>query len=254
MINLKAASGHCKERGGMDMADVQLENGYTKIANEILENVVKVSLNGTQFRILLVVWRSTYGFHKTGHKLSLSYIAKAIGSSKTAVSREIGTLIKAKILVAEIEPSFICGRTISFNKDYSGYCYRPTEQLSGQSTSESSDLITKKENKNIHLNKESQEFFEGVWALYPLKRGKAKVSQRQILKLMTIGYQNLFQCIERYKNSKPGYQHWQNGSTFFNSGYVDYLDENYQQEIKPVLDRSEAQAKDELRDLIERIL
>ena len=37
-------------------------------------------------------------------------------------------------------------------------------------------------------------------------------------------------CIERYKSSKEHWKEWQHGSTFFNSGYVDYLDENWAQQ------------------------
>ena len=39
------------------MADVQTENGYTKIANEILDQTSRLHLNGTQYSILLTIWR-----------------------------------------------------------------------------------------------------------------------------------------------------------------------------------------------------
>ena len=37
-------------------------------------------------------------------------------------------------------------------------------------------------------------------------------------------------AIERYDNSVKDKEYLKHGSTFFNSGYVDYLDENYQEQ------------------------
>lgn len=46
-----------------------------------------------------------------------------------------------------------------------------------------------------------------------------------------IGFEELARAIARYKQGLEA-ESWrkpQNGSTFFNSGYVDYLDENYEE-------------------------
>ena len=48
--------------------------------------------------------------------------------------------------------------------------------------------------------------------------------------MLKIGEEELLRAIERYKTELEKDAEWrkpQNGSTFFNSGYVDYLDENY---------------------------
>lgn len=75
--------------------------------------------------------------------------------------------------------------------------------------------------------KELDSFFESIWGLYPEKKGKGQVSRSKKEALLRIGFDQISRCIERYKTSKPDWQGYQNGSTFFNSGYVDYLDENY---------------------------
>jgi hypothetical protein len=84
-------------------------------------------------------------------------------------------------------------------------------------------------------NKTIDEFFDSVWVLYPKKEGKGQVSKTQREKLYKIGCEELSRCIERYKTAKQGTdkQYLQHGSTFFNSGYVDYLDKNYNEEEKP---------------------
>lgn len=78
--------------------------------------------------------------------------------------------------------------------------------------------------------KKANELFEKVWALYPSKKGKGQVSDTQKKKLLKIGEEELTRAIERYKEglSRDEWRKPQNGSTFFNSGYVDYLDENWQ--------------------------
>ena len=73
-------------------------------------------------------------------------------------------------------------------------------------------------------------FFESIWELYPVKKGKGQVSDTKRKVLFNIGYERLEQAINRYLKELKKDASWrkpQNGSTFFNSGYVDYLDENY---------------------------
>lgn len=73
------------------------------------------------------------------------------------------------------------------------------------------------------------EFFESIWKLYPNKKGKGQVSDSKKKALYDIGYDELSRAIERYKTglAKDEWRKPQNGSTFFNSGYIDYLDANY---------------------------
>lgn len=66
--------------------------------------------------------------------------------------------------------------------------------------------------------------------MYPNKKGKGQVSDAQKKRLLAIGEDRLVKAIERYSlelQKDAGWRNPQYGSTFFNSGYVDYLDENY---------------------------
>ena len=72
--------------------------------------------------------------------------------------------------------------------------------------------------------------FEHLWKLYPCKKGKGQVSDTQKKRLLAIGEPALVKAIERYSSElqkDAGWRKPQNGSTFFNSGYVDYLDGNF---------------------------
>ena len=73
-------------------------------------------------------------------------------------------------------------------------------------------------------------FFESIWNLYPVKKGKGQVSDTKRKVLFKIGFERMEKAINRYLTELKKDASWrkpQNGSTFFNSGYVDYLDENY---------------------------
>ena len=74
-------------------------------------------------------------------------------------------------------------------------------------------------------------FFESVWTLYPKKEGKGQVNYKQKETLYKIGFDEMSRAVERYKTSKQGVEtkYIKQGSTFFNSGYIDYLDANYEE-------------------------
>lgn len=100
------------------MANVQLENGYAKIANEILEQLARVPLNGTQARIIMVIWRYTYGFQQKEAELSAAYIAMALGSHQKQVERELKILLESQILKTIRSSTYTKPRVLAFNKDY----------------------------------------------------------------------------------------------------------------------------------------
>lgn len=87
---------------------------------------------------------------------------------------------------------------------------------------------TKQSNTN---NKTIDDCFEKLWGLYPRKTNKGQVSNATKRKLFDIGYDKIARCIERYKqelkaNHTP-LQYTKAGSTFFNSGYIDYLSDDW---------------------------
>lgn len=92
------------------------------------------------------------------------------------------------------------------------------------------------ENQTIKSSpkKEANELFERLWKLYPLKRGKGQVSDSVKKQIVTIGEKDMIRAIERYKKDleRDCWRKAQNGSTFFRSGYIDYLDCNYSTETK----------------------
>lgn len=86
-----------------------------------------------------------------------------------------------------------------------------------------------KSNKNNMCKADALTLFEQLWKMYPVKKGKGQVSDAKKVELLKIGYDEMSRAIKRYQDGlkRDPWRKPQNGSTFFNSGYVDYLDENF---------------------------
>ncbi len=97
----------------------QLEDGYTRIANEILELMAQIKLSPTQYRILFVIWRYTYGFNRKSHDLSLSFIAEALDCPVRSVQRDLKRLIDSNIVIEY--PSKKLTRKLGFNKRFQSW-------------------------------------------------------------------------------------------------------------------------------------
>lgn len=88
----------------------------------------------------------------------------------------------------------------------------------------------KDKKNNMPAKADVESFFESIWILYPNKKGKGQVSQAKRKVLYEIGFDEISRAVDRYLKDLEKDASWrkpQNGSTFFNSGYVDYLDANY---------------------------
>lgn len=226
------------------MNNLKLESGFTQIPNELLEIIYSTKFNATQLKIILVVWRYTYGFQRKSYKFAEVFLSKATGIHKIQLSKEIKKLIEMNVLIVTKPPTYSTPREIMFNKNYNEWKQKDLQLVNSltvskkanttvsQSTNTTVSKNTNQEINNINktINKTICAFFEELWKLYPNKKGKGQISNSKKKKLYDIGIDELTRAINRYINEKEAddWKHYQNGSTFFNSGYVDYLDCNYE--------------------------
>ncbi len=73
------------------MTTPQIEDGYTRIANALLEALAGARLSGRELAVALAVVRLTYGYSKKADRLSASQIASVTGIP----ARKIGELLKS---------------------------------------------------------------------------------------------------------------------------------------------------------------
>lgn len=81
------------------MTNVQLENGYTKIANELMDALCHFRINGEARQVLDCIIRKTYGYNKKEDWIAHSQIVEMTGMLKGNVSRELSKLITRKLVI-----------------------------------------------------------------------------------------------------------------------------------------------------------
>ena len=169
----------------------QLEDGYTRIANEILDQLMKTRLNGTQNSIIQCVIRNTYGFQRKSHEMALSFISNATGIHKDLIKRELDKLIEFKAILVFKEATFRSSREIGMNKNVSDWvvhskpiCRQSTkqstldesvaEQSTNQSTPPVDQTVYQERKKILKKNKDNiySLEFESFWDSYPKQVGK----------------------------------------------------------------------------------
>ena len=240
------------------MADVQKENGYTAIANELLEAICNSGFSAMELKVILTIARFTYGFSQKENEMSLGFIANFMKyKDRAGVSRAVTRLIKANVI--HLVGTHGQSRVLSLNKDYDTWnldCCRnnnscqngnrsvakmTTEVLSKQQQILSKENL-KENNKDIiytdccrnnnscqngNTKPEFSEEFESLWKLYPRKKGKSAISKKAMKELQKAGFETVKKAIENYKEeirkNRTEERYILHGSTFFNGRWRDYI-------------------------------
>ena len=100
------------------MASPQCKDGFTKIANELLDALIKTNFSGYQRRVLDAIIRKTYGFNKKEDWISHSQIVDMTGIKMPHVSRALKELRQRRIVTKG-------GNKTAINKDYSQWQQLP---------------------------------------------------------------------------------------------------------------------------------
>jgi len=80
------------------VANPQLENGYTSIANGIFEHLAKLRIPGEARQVLDFILRKTWGWHKKSDMISLNQFVEGTGLNKVHVCRAINTLLAMNLV------------------------------------------------------------------------------------------------------------------------------------------------------------
>lgn len=221
-----------------------IEQGWIKLHRKMLDNPVVwkdsdhlavwiyLLLNATH-KDMDVLFKSKRITLKPGQLITgRKSIAKKLDISESKVHRVLKMLEIEQQIEQQTSNKNRLIAIVGWN-EYQSCEQQIEQQVNNNRTTSEQQVNTNKNIKNIK-NNTLVDFFDQIWKLYPKKEGKGQVSLTQKKKLYNIGLEEMTRAIERYKKAKEGTdrKYLQNGSTFFNSGYVDYLDANY--EDKPI--------------------
>lgn len=208
------------------MPGPQKENGYTPIANEIMEALCKYKMPGECRRVLDCVFRMTYGFNRKRVEISNNQIAEMTGLMRVNVVRSVRWLVSMAIL-SSIKPDTTKGNksnVLEFNKNYTEWSKVVSDTILSQGSIKNCIKVVSKtsEKQNptiiVKTNKESKQPFRykikktipsdfhltNEMKTYADKKGICldleKFTEKFILKCEAKGY--------TYKNWYSAWQDW----------------------------------------------
>lgn len=117
----------------------QTEDGFTRLANELLDAIIKFDFTKRQYAVLLAVVRKTYGYNKKSDALSIYQISVMTGIDRADTSRAVSELHAMNVLTKAETGRMAHGQIvpeISINKDYE------TWSTDGKSPSVTTDAKT----------------------------------------------------------------------------------------------------------------
>ena len=100
------------------MASPQTQNGYTKIANELLEALAHIRIPGEAMQIFQVVVRKTYGFNKKEDAIALSQFCFATGLKKNTVCKGLKCLVGLNVITQKGND---IAKIYRINKDFNAW-------------------------------------------------------------------------------------------------------------------------------------
>jgi phage replication O-like protein O len=83
----------------MKEKSIQKEDGYTSIANDLLDQLCKIRIPGEARQVLDVIFRQTYGWNKKEDMISLSQFSEKTGLAKPNVVRAIKQLLDMRLII-----------------------------------------------------------------------------------------------------------------------------------------------------------
>lgn len=136
------------------MASPQLEDGYTRIANELIEAFARIRIAGQEAQVVWAVIRKTYGFGKREDMISHGMIAYMTGLPRVKVVRLVQSLVLKKVLASTNNGTRIPS-SIGINKNYCEWLPSPKKGTSpNNGTSDSPNNGTKPSpNNGTHKRK-----------------------------------------------------------------------------------------------------
>lgn len=155
----------------------QVEDGFTRIANELLEAIYCFDFSKRQLRILLCILRKTYGFNKKQDDMTVTQLANDTGLDRASVSKSLDELVLMQAVtkrhgrfgyVLEINKHYRQWRGVTKHHDRDKTSIRVCQNVTEGVTKRHTQKTTPKDNtKDICAND-----FAQFWKAYPKKKSK----------------------------------------------------------------------------------
>lgn len=161
-----------------DNTSPQVEDGHTRLANELLEAMCLAGFSARQWAIVMAVVRKTFGYGKKSDDISLGQLSSMTGIAKPHASRAVNSLVAAGVLRRS---AGTFGNSLSLNKRYKQWSL--VGPAAGVADSVTLGLPNRQPQKETLQKKEKHppippkgeegdpEGFAEAWAAYPKRLG-----------------------------------------------------------------------------------
>lgn len=164
--------------GGKEQRVADTDDGYTRIANELLEAIAGADLTARQLKVMIAVIRKTYGFQKKLDRIADIQIAELTGLSRQNVNKAKKELLSMHCLMMD-------GNRIGPNKELSAWHF--TNSLQKR------DSVSKLKTKSV-----SKIETHGVSKLETHKRNTLKIKENTPLTPQGGDSEAAQECLDYY--------------------------------------------------------
>lgn len=126
----------------MERRVADTDDGYTRIANELLESIASADLTARQLKVLLAITRKTYGFGKKTDRIADEQLAGITGLSRQNVNKAKKELISMNCLLMD-------GSKIGINKEVSAWNFSKSLQVSNLVSKAETNKVSKLETNGV---------------------------------------------------------------------------------------------------------
>lgn len=119
-----------------------IDDGYTRVANELLEAIASADLTARQLKVMLAYVRKTYGFNKKTDRIADEQIAQVTGLSRQNVNKAKKELISMNCLLLD-------GNKIGVNKEVSAWQFSKCLQVSNFVSKSETKCVSKLETVDV---------------------------------------------------------------------------------------------------------
>lgn len=168
------------------MANPQRENGYTAIANEILEALGHIRIPGEARQVLDVIIRKTWGYQKKQDRIAISQLCAGTGLKKQTVHKAIGKLRAMNLVTQKGDDK---GNILGFQKDFEKWVPLPKKVTVTQLGTAVTNMGSKSNPKRLIQKKKET-----------MTKEKEKASQGDAGGIVKV--------IELFKEVNPAYRKW----------------------------------------------
>ena len=215
-----------------------LDDGYTRIANSIMQALYALPISNREMRVLLFIIYQTYGYNHKERELSNGYISKGIGIDAANVSRAVKKLASMKIIKKSLEGkrgAQILGINTHIN-EWATIANSDNRTIAKIDKQYNTDKYNTDQNNTECVGAaqapppHTPDFvcFNRLWNEWKFSQaGKNRITQKQRQEIEKIGYCRMADAAERYyqdfesrttKNNIP-----LSARTWFEGAYIQYL-------------------------------